>query len=128
LTLERAAGHRFDVPTIEICEAVASLAGPIIELKRRGEESVPERVADATRDVWERLFGPKHAQFKLIAICVAAVALFLSFATGDYRISANSTVEGVVQRAITAPFNGYRCGRATRSRRRKSSAVSTIAT
>lgn len=107
LTLERAAGHRFDVPTLEICEAVASLAGPIIELKRRGEESLPERAADSLRDVWERLFGPKHAQFKLIAICVAAVALFLAFATGDYRISANSTVEGVVQRAITAPFNGY---------------------
>jgi hypothetical protein len=107
LTLERAAGHRFDVPTIEICEAVASLAGPIIELKRRGEESLPERAADSVRDVWERLFGPKHAQFKLIAICVTAATLFLAFATGDYRISANSTVEGVVQRAITAPFNGY---------------------
>jgi RND family efflux transporter MFP subunit len=107
LTLERAAGHRFDVPTLEICEAVASLAGPVIELKRRGEESLPERAADSVRDVWERLFGPKHAQFKLIAICVTAAALFLAFATGDYRVSANSTVEGVVQRAITAPFNGY---------------------
>jgi RND family efflux transporter MFP subunit len=107
LTLERGAGHRFDTPTLEICEAVAALAGPIVELKRRSEESLPERAAGSTREVWERLFGPRHAQFKLIAVCVAAVALFLAFATGDYRISANSTVEGIVQRAITAPFNGY---------------------
>ena len=107
LTVERAAGYRFDVPTLEICEAVASLAGPIVELKRRGEESLPERAAASVRDVWERLFGPKHAQYKLVAACVAAVALFLAFATGDFRISAASTVEGVVQRAVTAPFNGY---------------------
>jgi RND family efflux transporter MFP subunit len=26
---------------------------------------------------------------------------------GDYRISADTTVEGVVQRAVSAPFNGY---------------------
>ena len=107
LTLERAAGHRFDVPTLEICEAVASLAGPVVELKRRSEETLPERAWESTRGLWERLFGPRHAQFKLIVACVAVVALFLAFATGDYRISANSTVEGVIQRAITAPFNGY---------------------
>jgi RND family efflux transporter MFP subunit len=28
-------------------------------------------------------------------------------ATGDFRVSANSTVEGMVQRSIAAPFNGY---------------------
>ncbi|HSC93421.1 MAG TPA: HlyD family efflux transporter periplasmic adaptor subunit [Burkholderiales bacterium] len=107
LTLERAAGFRFDAPTLEICEAVASLAGPIVELKRRGDENLPERAAGTTRQLWERLFGPRHAGFKLTAACVAAVALFLAFATGDFRVSAASTVEGVVQRAITAPFNGY---------------------
>ncbi len=107
LTLERAAGHRFDVPTLEICEAVASLVGPIVELKRRSEESLPERAAESARVLWERLLGPKHAGYKLTAAGIAVVVLFFAFATGDYRISASSTVEGVVQRAITAPFNGY---------------------
>jgi RND family efflux transporter MFP subunit len=107
LTLERAAGHRFDVPTLEICEAVAALAGPIVELKIRSELSLPERAGEAARDIWQRLFGPRHAQFKLVAAGVAAVALFLAFATGDFRVSAASTVEGAVQRAISAPFNGY---------------------
>ena len=107
LTLERAAGYSFEAPTLEICEAVASLAGPIVELKRRSEENLPERAAGSTRRIWERLFGPRHAGFKLTAACVVAVALFLGFATGDFRVSAPSTVEGIVQRAITAPFNGY---------------------
>jgi RND family efflux transporter MFP subunit len=107
LTLERAPGHRFDVPALEVGEAVASLAGPIVDLKVRSEASLHERAAESVRDVWDRLFGPKHAQFKLVAAGVAAVALFLAIATGDFRISAASTVEGVVQRAIAAPFNGY---------------------
>jgi RND family efflux transporter MFP subunit len=38
---------------------------------------------------------------------VLAVAAFFSVATGAFRISANSTVEGSVQRAITAPINGF---------------------
>ena len=107
LTLERAAGYRFDVPTLEICEAVAALAGPIVELKRRSEESLPERALETARELRERLFGARHAAFKLAAVCIAVIVLFFAFAKGDYRISASSTVEGVVQRAITAPFNGY---------------------
>ncbi|MGH6690242.1 MAG: HlyD family efflux transporter periplasmic adaptor subunit, partial [Gammaproteobacteria bacterium] len=107
LTLERAPGHRFDVPALEVGEAVAALAGPIVDLKVRGEASLANRVAESTRGLWERLFGPKHAPFKLVAAGVATLAVFLAFATGAFRISAVSTVEGVVQRAITAPFNGY---------------------
>jgi RND family efflux transporter MFP subunit len=107
LTLERAPGQRFDVPALEIAEAVAALAGPIVELKVRGEANPAQRAAESVRGFWQRLFGPKHAPFKLIAACVAALAVFLAFATGAFRISAASTVEGVVQRAITAPFNGY---------------------
>ena len=32
---------------------------------------------------------------------------FLVFSTGDYRISARTRLEGLVQRAVTAPFPGY---------------------
>jgi RND family efflux transporter MFP subunit len=107
LTLERAAGHRFDVPSLEICEAVASVAGPIVELKRGNETSLPVHAGRSARGLWEKLAGPGHAALKLGTVALAAVAVFLAFATGDYRISANATLEGAVQRAITAPINGY---------------------
>ena len=35
------------------------------------------------------------------------VAAFALFATGPYRIVADSTVEGQVQRAVVAPYNGF---------------------
>ena len=107
LTFERAAGHRFEVPTLEVCAAVASIAGPIIELKHGNEASLPLHAGRSAKGLWEKLAGPGHPGWKLGAIGLSAVAAFLAFATGEFRVSANSTVEGVVQRAVSAPFNGF---------------------
>ena len=107
LTLERAKGYRFDAPTLEVCEAVASVAGPVVELKRGNEVSLPLHAGRSAKGLWHKLVGPGHAGLKLGALGLAAAALFLAFATGEYRVSANSTIEGAVQRAITAPINGY---------------------
>lgn len=107
ITFERSAGYRFDPPTLELCEAVAAIAGPIVELKRRGEESLLAHAAGSTAGVWKKLVGPGHPGLKLAALLTLAAALFFSFATGDFRVSADVTVEGAVQRAITAPYNGF---------------------
>jgi RND family efflux transporter MFP subunit len=107
LTLERAPGFQFDALSVEICEAVAAVAGPIIELKRSNERGLLAHFGQSTRSLWSALVGPGHPLFKLMTLATAAAAAFLAFATGDYRISANATVEGEVQRAISAPFNGY---------------------
>jgi RND family efflux transporter MFP subunit len=107
LTLERAAGHRFDAPTLEVCAAVASIAGPIIELKRASDVGLPRHLWQASRGLWQKLAGPGHPGLKLAAAGGAALALFLAFASGPFRVAANATLEGAVQRAITAPANGY---------------------
>jgi len=107
LTFERAAGHRFEVPTLEVCAAVASIAGPIIELKHGNEASLPMHAGRSAKGLWQRLAGPGHPGWKLGAIGLSAAATFLAFATGEFRVAANSTVEGVVQRAVSAPINGF---------------------
>jgi multidrug resistance efflux pump len=40
-------------------------------------------------------------------LLIVGVVLFLSFASGTYRISAKTLVEGSVQRAASAPFDGF---------------------
>lgn len=107
LTLERREGYLFDLTSLEICEAIASVVGPIVDLKRESEESLPIHAWASAKRTWGKLTGEGYPGLKLIAIAVVALALFLAFATGDFRISANSTVEGVVQRAIAAPFEGF---------------------
>lgn len=107
LTLERPPGFAFDAQSLELCEAVAAVAGPIVELKLAAERNVAAHAADTATAAWRKLAGPRHPGLKLAAAGTVAAALFLAFATGDYRVSAESTVEGEVQRVISAPINGF---------------------
>jgi multidrug resistance efflux pump len=107
LTLERAAGFQFDAPSLELAEAVAGVCGPIVALKLSAERGLGAHAADVGRSVWKKLFGPRHPALKLAVAGTAAAALFLAFATGSYRVSADAAVEGEVQRAISAPIAGF---------------------
>lgn len=107
LTLERAPGYPFDAPVVELLAGLAALLGPLLDLRRAQHRSLPAHVAEAAGGLWQRLVGPGHAAFKFFALLLAGVALFLALVEGDYRASANVRVEGEVQRAVTAPFQGY---------------------
>jgi RND family efflux transporter MFP subunit len=107
LTLERAPGLRFDAPTVELVEALAAMLAPLVALRQTEQRSLAAHAASSAAGVWERLAGPRHGGFKLGALLVAALALFLALATGEYRVSAEARVEGEIQRALTAPFPGF---------------------
>ncbi len=107
ITLERVANRRFDVATIELCEAVAALAGPMLEVHRREDRWFGARFLDWWREKLAQLFGPRHAALKLGAICAVLLLAFTLFAKGNFRVSAGSLLEPQLQLAATAPFNGY---------------------
>jgi len=107
LTLERAPGLRFDAPTVELLESVASLLGPLVDLHLARGRSLPAHAAEAAAGAWSRLVGPRHAAYKAAVLGSVALAAFLFFARGEYRLNADARVEGVVQRAVTAPFASY---------------------
>jgi multidrug resistance efflux pump len=54
-----------------------------------------------------RLFGPGHLVRKLIAAAIVAVALFVGFARGTYTVNADARIEGIVRRAVVAPYDGF---------------------
>jgi RND family efflux transporter MFP subunit len=107
LSLERSAPYRFDPESLELAEALAAVAGPIVELKRRAEANLALHAVRSATGLWKKLTGPRHPGLKLAVVLGAAAAAFLAFATGTFRVSADVAVEGRVQRAIAAPFNGY---------------------
>jgi hypothetical protein len=106
-TFERSSGEVFDAETLELCKTVGGLLGPILELKRESERSLLQHARETLRNSLQILFGPRHPGAKLIALLIVGVVLFLSFASGTYRISAKTVVEGSVQRAASAPFDGF---------------------
>ena len=107
MTFERGTDQPFDSEMVELCEAVSSLAGPVIELKRRDDQWLARKALDAGLDQLVRVFGPGHIALKLALIAVGAVLAFLIIATGDFRVNAKAVLEGEVQRVAVAPFDGY---------------------
>lgn len=107
LTLERPGGRAFEAATVEFCETLASVVGPVLEVQRRDDRWLAAKAVDAGRDQLARLIGPGHMALKLAVAGAAALAILLAFATGDYRIAARSVMEARTRRAAVAPFNGY---------------------
>jgi multidrug resistance efflux pump len=57
---------------------------------------------------WGRaLVGPRHTGLKLFSALVTIAILGMTFIHVDYRVAAKTVVEGAVQRAAVAPFEGY---------------------
>jgi RND family efflux transporter MFP subunit len=107
LTLERPAHLPFDPASVELCQSAAALLSHIFETQRLNDRSLAVRIADAARETLERLAGPRYIKTKLAFGLLLAAALFFSFASTEYRVTAPSTLEGAVRRTLAAPFDGY---------------------
>ena len=107
LTLERPSETPFDAPAVDVCEALAALAGPVLEIQRREDRWLIAKVGVWFRDLLGKIVGTRHIPLKLSLVTAAALIFFLARATGEYRVSATATLEPVVRRAAIAPFAGY---------------------
>jgi multidrug efflux pump subunit AcrA (membrane-fusion protein) len=107
LTLERREDQEFDEQAVRLIESLAAIVGPMLEDKRRNDQLLLGKVADSARQQIQKITGPRHFALKFAAAFAGMLLLFLMVATGDFRISARSALEGAVQRAVVAPFDGY---------------------
>ncbi len=107
LTLERGAEQPFDRGTLDVLEALAAVLGPILDLKRRDARWLGGKAWEALRGQVAKLVGPRHVGFKLVVLGLAGLAAFLFLATGLYRVTAKTVLEGSVQQAAVAPFQGF---------------------
>lgn len=107
LLLERDESRPFDTRVVEFADVVGSLvAAPLVD-RRAAERFIGALALDRLRMQTARLLGPGYPGRKLVALVVVAVAAFLSFATGSYRIAADAVLRGAEQRTVTAPIDGY---------------------
>ncbi|MBK8019254.1 MAG: efflux RND transporter periplasmic adaptor subunit [Betaproteobacteria bacterium] len=105
LCLER--DRPFDADSVELVDGLAALLGPLVSVQRAAERGPFGRMWDSAKDLWSRFFGPGHLVWKLAGVITALVVLFFTFMTATYRVAANTKIEGAVQRALAAPFEGY---------------------
>ena len=107
LTLERPLDRTFKDEEVNFCRSVASLLFPVLEAKRQNDRLLIFKIWDALRAQVVRLFGPSYQGRKVLAVLLVAVIAFFSLKMADYRISADTVLEGAIKRAIVAPFEGY---------------------
>jgi hypothetical protein len=107
LVFERPDDRPFDRHTIELCQSIVVLAGRILHQRLLQERPFWLRWRDAVLRECARLLGPRYIGRKLLVLALAALVLFGVLVQGSYRVTAAATVQGVIQRSLTAPFEGY---------------------
>lgn len=107
ITLERFKDKPFDGSTIEFCETAAALIAPVLNIKRKEDQWVIQKVLDALLIQIKRMIGPDYIIRKMIAIGLACLILFFAVFKVDYRVAADSVIEGRIKRVMAAPFDGY---------------------
>jgi biotin carboxyl carrier protein len=104
---ERAEGVEFSATEQRALLLAGRLIGPVLELKQEQSGPLPRRAKQALEHSLDRLIKPGQRRFKMaVAGALFAVAV-LVFGQGSYRVSATATIEGLIQRAVVAPFDGY---------------------
>ena len=107
LTFERPIDLPFETETVELLELVTSVVGPILDEKRQNDRWLITKIGESLHQQLTRLFGPGHLLRKLIAAAVVTAALFLTFVQSTYRVDADARIEGLVRRAVVAPYDGF---------------------
>ena len=115
ISLQRAYGETFSKDEVELLDSAVSVLGPILNLQRREDYSLWRKIRDAARVQAVRLFGPHYLGRKLATASALLLVLLFTFVTGEYRVTSPAVVQGLVQRAIVAPFDGYIKGQYARA-------------
>ncbi len=107
LVFEREGIEAFDAAALRLLEAIGHALGPVIAAKAEGEKLVAGRAVTLAGDALRAVFGPRRPALKLALAAAIGLVGWLAIATGEFRVAARAAIEGSVQRAAVAPFEGF---------------------
>ncbi|MFG6460907.1 HlyD family efflux transporter periplasmic adaptor subunit [Roseateles sp. DXS20W] len=86
---------------------LAGVLAPVLEHKHARDESLARHARRSLRHAAARLTDASHPGLKLGAGVLALGLLIAALVPVEHRVSAPAIVEGAVQRAAVAPFDGF---------------------
>src|SRR5262249_51493033 len=107
LVAERTLSPPFDQPTVDQVGAAAAILGPLLEMKRTNDQPLFRKAIAAWQLQVQQWMGPDYVGRKLGAAVVALLLLLALVFKADYRIVTEARVEGRLQRAVVAPYDGF---------------------
>ncbi len=99
--------NEFSEETVELCEQLAALFAPILEYRRLHDRPLPAKAKELIKNSLGGVFGRGYLGLKFVLAMTVLIIVALSLVQWEYRISANSVLEGTIERVITAPEEGY---------------------
>lgn len=107
MTFESRAGESIPDTKVRRATRMVRLLGPILDVKRAEERAITLQIAQRMTTAWQAWAKPRpllRAVTKLLAIVLLGVYLF---APTTHRVSGTAELQGAIQRALIAPFDGY---------------------
>jgi len=101
------AAAEFAPETVELCEQLAALFAPILEYRRLNDRPLPAKAIELLKSAVSGILGRGHLGLKTVLAMGGLIVLLLTLVQWEYRVSANSVLEGTIERVITAPEEGY---------------------
>ncbi|WGH77169.1 HlyD family efflux transporter periplasmic adaptor subunit [Jannaschia ovalis] len=107
LHLAKPAGARFSEMEMAAAEGAAAALGALLSGRERAERGVIRTAWDSLKGGLGRLLGPGYLGRKLALLAVAGIVAFFTFAMSEFRVTAQSELQGAVVRSLAAPFDGH---------------------
>jgi len=91
----------------EYLDTLSMGLSPLLELQREAGQSATKRAARTALRWISMITDGSHPAIKLGVGAALAILLLLALVPAPFRVSSRAVVEGGVQRAAVAPFEGY---------------------
>lgn len=104
---ERHEERPFDEQDVAMAEALANVVARALDEKRQAQLPLYKYAKQAFEKQAAALVGAGFLWRKIALLSIVLVTLFFAIVHGDYRLAADSVLEGSELRAMSAPFDSY---------------------
>ncbi|MFT7371947.1 MAG: multidrug resistance efflux pump [Oleiphilaceae bacterium] len=91
---------------LETLKTLAEMLGPLMLLHQNSSRTITEHIVQRAQDGLNRVTQGRLGKYPII-ISFALMLVLTGFMQNNFRVAAEATLEGRIQRAVVAPFDAY---------------------
>ena len=100
------ATHKLAQQYLDELNILSGLLGPLVVLHQQSNQSIPAQIKARSHSRLSNLKQGRYGKLPLIGGLICTL-LLISVIKIDFRVSSEAVLEGSIQRAVVAPFDGY---------------------
>ncbi len=104
---ERQSATAFSDADLELCRSVAAVIAPILHEKQLNQRSLARKCGDSLDNTLRIFFAAEHYVLKASALLAIMLLAALFVIPGQHRVTADTVLEGKIQRSIVTPFDSF---------------------